>query len=229
MSDDLTCLVCKDVFYEPRTLVCGHSFCRQCYCSWGAKRCPSCKHYITETPKLNTGLENLVRKYKPEEFKRRLEREINPVASWEDEQYRKNKTKVKVFHHDALHPNIVYETLKELDRIGLVSHVPCIREAMAQSPLLRSRWICVSMGNDDFYYCPSNTVYIGLQWDQGGRVMLLQQTLVPCGHNQQDEHIKEPVIPAPIPSLGDLEKEANVFINHPDVVVASIVNPVESK
>ena len=230
MSDDLTCLVCNDVFFEPRTLACGHSFCRQCYCSWEARRCPSCKHYVAETPELNTGLENLVKKYKPEEFKRRLERELDPVGSWAEEQYRKNnKSKVRVFHHDALHPTVVYKTLKELDRIGVMSHTPSIREAMAQSPLLRSRWICVSMGCDDLYYCPSNTVYIGIQWETGGQIMLLQQT--PFGHQQQPDEQQVAAKPqAPIPdairSLRDLEKEMKAVFNTPPDVV---MNPTESK
>ena len=42
-APDLMCSVCTEVFTDPVTLACGHSFCRACAVSWfdaSAKRCP---------------------------------------------------------------------------------------------------------------------------------------------------------------------------------------------
>jgi hypothetical protein len=42
-APDLECSVCSEVFTDPVTLACGHTFCRTCAMSWftsSAKRCP---------------------------------------------------------------------------------------------------------------------------------------------------------------------------------------------
>ena len=42
-APDLECSVCSEVFTDPVTLACGHTFCRSCALRWftnSAKRCP---------------------------------------------------------------------------------------------------------------------------------------------------------------------------------------------
>lgn len=51
------CSLCKDVFTEPVTIPCGHSFCLSCLsCYWGrhqSKYCPECKRVFPCRPDLS--------------------------------------------------------------------------------------------------------------------------------------------------------------------------------
>ncbi|RVE70210.1 hypothetical protein OJAV_G00062640 [Oryzias javanicus] len=48
-SEDLTCSVCLSLFTEPVTLLCGHSFCRECITtSLSSQRCcPQCRSEVS--------------------------------------------------------------------------------------------------------------------------------------------------------------------------------------
>lgn len=58
----MTCTICHNIFVEPRTLLCGHSFCWAClerssdpgYC------CPLCRAKTAERPPINFALRDLV-------------------------------------------------------------------------------------------------------------------------------------------------------------------------
>jgi len=56
--DDVTCPVCKGLYYKPLTFSCGHSLCKQCFGMLPGgpnKKCPECRERIgTENPKVNT-------------------------------------------------------------------------------------------------------------------------------------------------------------------------------
>lgn len=253
MSDDLTCLVCNDVLYDPRTLQCGHSFCRECLPFVGKGRCPTCKVFISDPPNLSLALENLVQKHKPEEFKRRVEREVNPVRFWVNEQ-----VGINVTHHESLHPKLVYKMLKELDQIGLTKNPLCLRTLMPQSTMLRDHWICVFLMNPNLFVCPSNTLYVQIDFGVDvGALVFLQQALPPRPRVAQarfeDEAPPPPAIPiddhpnirgiiekqirenpVAFPSLTDLEKLARVSAasqakTAPTIFLRDGVNPVESK
>ncbi|XP_040908146.1 nuclear factor 7, ovary-like [Toxotes jaculatrix] len=47
-SEDLTCSVCLTIFTDPVTLLCGHSFCRQCITDVLStqKQCPQCQTHV---------------------------------------------------------------------------------------------------------------------------------------------------------------------------------------
>ncbi|KAF6726040.1 Nuclear factor 7, ovary [Oryzias melastigma] len=53
-SEDLTCCVCLSLFTEPVTLLCGHSFCRECITTFLSSQqcCPQCRSevYMEKTP-----------------------------------------------------------------------------------------------------------------------------------------------------------------------------------
>ncbi|XP_028677259.2 E3 ubiquitin-protein ligase TRIM39-like isoform X1 [Erpetoichthys calabaricus] len=59
-EDQLSCSVCIDVFTDPVTTPCGHSFCRECITHfWDHKEvflCPLCKSEFPERPTLNRNI-----------------------------------------------------------------------------------------------------------------------------------------------------------------------------
>jgi hypothetical protein len=46
-ANDVSCSICKDVFLEPITTPCGHTFCKPCLLQWmivsGTSACPQCR------------------------------------------------------------------------------------------------------------------------------------------------------------------------------------------
>ncbi|KAM5151690.1 uncharacterized protein ACMZJ9_009931 [Mantella aurantiaca] len=66
-AEELTCLLCKEIFKDPVMMECGHNFCRSCLDqAWEGQdsfTCPDCKEVITEKKyTINRALANLVKK-----------------------------------------------------------------------------------------------------------------------------------------------------------------------
>lgn len=62
---DLECIICLELLHEPTTLICGHSFCRNCLANlWASQKsrfnCPSCRRPIGTVPAINIALQNLI-------------------------------------------------------------------------------------------------------------------------------------------------------------------------
>uniref|UniRef100_A0A8C1MJA3 Uncharacterized protein n=1 Tax=Cyprinus carpio TaxID=7962 RepID=A0A8C1MJA3_CYPCA len=58
--ESLSCSVCLDVFRNPVTIPCGHSFCKDCItCLWDkdVRRCPQCKQSFPNKPALTDWLQ----------------------------------------------------------------------------------------------------------------------------------------------------------------------------
>lgn len=63
---ELRCSVCVNLFFEPMTLQCGHTFCYECVINTFRsckKDCPLCKHPITTQPCKAIGIENFTNLY----------------------------------------------------------------------------------------------------------------------------------------------------------------------
>uniref|UniRef100_A0A8C5N4K1 Uncharacterized protein n=1 Tax=Leptobrachium leishanense TaxID=445787 RepID=A0A8C5N4K1_9ANUR len=68
LRDELTCCICTDIYIDPVTLTCGHSFCRICITkTWDNQEereysCPACRHKFRVRPELKRalGLHNIV-------------------------------------------------------------------------------------------------------------------------------------------------------------------------
>ncbi|XP_054473781.1 nuclear factor 7, ovary-like [Anoplopoma fimbria] len=63
LEEDLSCLVCQDIFKDPAVLSCSHSFCRECLENWWREKklreCPVCKKRSLHDPPRNLALKNL--------------------------------------------------------------------------------------------------------------------------------------------------------------------------
>jgi len=76
---DFECPLCCEVFLDPTTILCGHSFCTDCLqrvfdtTHYGQAQCPICRRYFFQTskPSLNFTLNDIIKKYLPEDFHRR--------------------------------------------------------------------------------------------------------------------------------------------------------------
>ncbi|XP_062300815.1 E3 ubiquitin-protein ligase TRIM39-like [Scomber scombrus] len=67
IEKNLTCSICMDVFVDPVTTDCGHSFCNKClniHFSYNDKMCPLCKKYLNKAPGVNIVLRNIVQQFK---------------------------------------------------------------------------------------------------------------------------------------------------------------------
>lgn len=63
LEKHLTCSICMDVFVDPVTAACGHSFCKECldrHCRCNDSICPLCKAHVSKTPQVNIILRSLV-------------------------------------------------------------------------------------------------------------------------------------------------------------------------
>ncbi len=99
---DVQCEICKDVWFQPATLKCGHTFCRKCIVDQlehpNGLKCPTCRKNISEVPLLY--VDAVVRvceaynKHNPDEKKRIEEKRKNEEMST-DEFERRTEAVVK--------------------------------------------------------------------------------------------------------------------------------------
>ncbi|KAK7910360.1 hypothetical protein WMY93_015044 [Mugilogobius chulae] len=80
MEEHLSCSICRNLFTDPVTTGCGHSFCKACLSmslEHSNDLCPLCKTYLNRTPEVNIVLRNVVEQMKNdrEEEQRRERRE----------------------------------------------------------------------------------------------------------------------------------------------------------
>ncbi|KAI9283427.1 hypothetical protein BC943DRAFT_99484 [Umbelopsis sp. AD052] len=55
LRNALQCAICTELFTEPHTVDCGHTFCYQCLKQWLEirKQCPTCRKPLTRHPMLS--------------------------------------------------------------------------------------------------------------------------------------------------------------------------------
>jgi len=72
---ELSCTLCYELFAEPTTLTCGHTFCMHCMRKSLAYKnhCPICRKIISQSLKPNSVIKSICNQFFPEEYKSRLE------------------------------------------------------------------------------------------------------------------------------------------------------------
>jgi len=70
---ELTCTVCFDLYYEPTTLRCGHTFCSECIQKSISrkKECPICREVNICLPKPSVILRNICKHHFPKQYEER--------------------------------------------------------------------------------------------------------------------------------------------------------------
>ena len=76
LSKELECSVCFQLFYQPITLGCGHTFCKECLARavQHQPQCPLCRIPVAldvPTAKTSTILSNIIEKYYPQSIRDR--------------------------------------------------------------------------------------------------------------------------------------------------------------
>ena len=59
----LSCPICNDLFLDPVTTCCGHSFCKACLnrnAMYSDNSCPTCRQHLSRIPEVNVILEGLL-------------------------------------------------------------------------------------------------------------------------------------------------------------------------
>ncbi|XP_060886777.1 E3 ubiquitin-protein ligase TRIM39-like [Labrus mixtus] len=67
MEKNFTCTICMDLFVDPVTTACGHSFCKNCLSRnflYNDLACPLCKRYLSQTPDVNIIMRSIVEEMK---------------------------------------------------------------------------------------------------------------------------------------------------------------------
>ena len=79
MEEDLSCPICLRLLYKPSSIICGHTFCKQCIekSLESTSHCPICRKLIPRPLSLSPSylINNLLQKNYPEEFKKREKEE----------------------------------------------------------------------------------------------------------------------------------------------------------
>ncbi|XP_026183532.1 E3 ubiquitin-protein ligase TRIM39-like [Mastacembelus armatus] len=63
----LTCSICMDIFVDPVTTICGHTFCKKCLhfnLMYNDRSCPLCKTILTRIPDVNIVLRDIIQQQK---------------------------------------------------------------------------------------------------------------------------------------------------------------------
>ncbi|KAH8551698.1 hypothetical protein BGW37DRAFT_491994 [Umbelopsis sp. PMI_123] len=94
MNVALQCSICTELFTEPHTVDCGHTFCYQCLKQWLQirKQCPTCRKPLTRRPMLTFTVQHQVEIYlahftsksEGDSYKQRVENERNVIDPWQD-------------------------------------------------------------------------------------------------------------------------------------------------
>ncbi|KAM9454981.1 E3 ubiquitin-protein ligase TRIM35-like [Clarias gariepinus] len=78
LEDDLSCVVCCEIFQDPQLLSCGHTFCSKClqnHWTVNTRTCPMCRRVSLQEPVANLALRNTSETYQKERERQKKESE----------------------------------------------------------------------------------------------------------------------------------------------------------
>eukprot|EP00239_Pterosperma_sp_CCMP1384_P001880 CAMPEP_0197850196 /NCGR_PEP_ID=MMETSP1438-20131217/14600_1 /TAXON_ID=1461541 /ORGANISM="Pterosperma sp., Strain CCMP1384" /LENGTH=165 /DNA_ID=CAMNT_0043463229 /DNA_START=521 /DNA_END=1015 /DNA_ORIENTATION=+ len=76
LAYELECSICQDIYTEPVTLHCGHSYCRSCILRFqarGGSNCPDCRCSFVEIPRKSVTIMNIAHQLFADRVARKLE------------------------------------------------------------------------------------------------------------------------------------------------------------
>ncbi|CAM0134754.1 unnamed protein product [Umbelopsis sp. WA50703] len=102
LRNALQCSICVELFTEPHTVDCGHTFCYQCLKQWLEirKQCPTCRKTLTRRPMLSFTIQHQVEIYlahlapksENENYRKRVETAKDTSDRWENIFHKERKT-----------------------------------------------------------------------------------------------------------------------------------------
>lgn len=116
IRDDLICGICRDIFLNPVTLICQHTYCRTCIKSIDNKKCPMCDLAYFLPNNDNKTFESVIGILFPEEYKQRQQQFIN------DETKKDLREKMREEIRKEIQNQVVSE-LVDADEVRNVGHV----------------------------------------------------------------------------------------------------------
>ena len=130
ICDLLTCPICKDIFYDPVTLICQHSFCKYCLNQSNSKRCPMCRLNTFIPPIKNNILDDLAKTMYSEKYENKKNMIQQDIENKKTELISQIKIKFlhcckyfinKVCFIQSLEVNKIYRALKIVRRKVILS------------------------------------------------------------------------------------------------------------
>uniref|UniRef100_A0A8C5MW57 Uncharacterized protein n=1 Tax=Leptobrachium leishanense TaxID=445787 RepID=A0A8C5MW57_9ANUR len=100
LRDELTCCICTEIYKDPVTLICGHSFCRLCITrTWDNQEerdysCPECRHRFRVRPELKRALSlsNIAETFRSTDAENQEQEEVRIPCTYCESPVPANKT-----------------------------------------------------------------------------------------------------------------------------------------
>jgi hypothetical protein len=150
LDNDLICPICMDYFIQPKSGICGHNFCEQCFFESLLKFnfCPICKKSLKRNAKcFSSAFNNLIQKY------------INSLSLDSQKNYKKRIEKYKVWKKSQKVENLIIGDkldVKDTENVWCVGEVKEIIKNGKNKDILFIHYIGWNNSFDEYIFQSSN-------------------------------------------------------------------------